>query len=54
MGDATYMKAVELAEQIVEEVASAAPDWPQVTAWARALVELTEPLGSPQAYNRGR
>jgi hypothetical protein len=41
-------RAAGLAEDILEEVASATQDWTRVAAWARELMELAAELaGSP-------
>lgn len=50
--DAT-VRAAELAEDILEEVARATQDWSRVAAWARELAELAAGLAAPPPGGSG-
>lgn len=46
------VRAAELAEDILEEVARATQDWSRVAAWARELAELAAELAAPPPGGR--
>lgn len=47
------MRAAELAEDILEEVARATQDWSRVAAWARELAELATELAALPPGGKG-
>lgn len=46
-------RAAELAEDILDEVASATQDWKRVASWARELAELASRLASSSPGGEG-